>query len=146
MLGEIDRLRDHLVLRNDLVHRAVGEGLLRRERLAFEDRGQGPVGADQAGQPLGAAAARDDAEEDLRLPDEEVSVGHDPQVARPGELRAEAEGGTVEGGDVEHTAGVHPQEGPVQTFQLQCPAHRGPAHHGPEEAGPVHVLGHADDG
>jgi len=35
------------------------------------------VGADQAGQSLGAATARIDSEEHFRVADEEVAVSHD---------------------------------------------------------------------
>ena len=46
--------------------------------------------ADQAGQPLGAAAARDDAEQDLGLPKARLLAG-DAEVAGQRELAAAAE-------------------------------------------------------
>jgi hypothetical protein len=71
------RPRDDLVRRADLVDGPVGQRLRGRERLAIEDGNQGSVGADQSGQSLGAAPARHDSQEHLRLADEEVSVSHD---------------------------------------------------------------------
>ena len=48
------------------------------------------LGPDQPGQPLGAAGARDDAEQDLRLAEGRV-VGGDPDVGAQRELAAAAE-------------------------------------------------------
>ena len=46
-------------------------------RLALEDGNQGSVGADQAGQSLGAATTWIDSEEHFRVTDEEAAVSHD---------------------------------------------------------------------
>ena len=70
--------------------RPVGESLRGRERLALKDGYQGSVGADQAGQSLGAATPWIESEEHFRVADEELSVSHDTQIARPGEFRTEA--------------------------------------------------------
>jgi hypothetical protein len=114
---QFGRPRDDLV-RDDLVDGPVGQRLRGRERLAFEDGNQGSVGADETGQSLGAATARHDSEEHFRLADEEVSVSHDAQIARPGELRAETERRTVEGGHEDDAAAIHPQERRVQSVEL----------------------------
>ncbi len=45
------------------------------------------MGADQARESLGSAAARHDPEEDFRLTDEEVPVGHDAQDRGPRRIR-----------------------------------------------------------
>jgi hypothetical protein len=94
--------------------------------MATKDR----VGADEAGQSLGAATAWHDSQEHLGLADEEVSVSHDAQIARPGELRAEAERRTVEGGNEDDAAAVHPQERRVQSVEFDGSPQRGPSHHG----------------
>jgi hypothetical protein len=88
------------------------------------------VSADQAGQSLGAATARHDSEQHLRLADEEVSLGHDAQIARPGEFRTETESRTVEGGNEDDAAAVHPQERRVQAVELDGSPQWGPAQHG----------------
>ena len=132
--------------RHDLVDGPVGQRLRGRERLALEDRDQRLVGADQPGQPLGATTARNDAQEDFGLADEEVAVGHDPQIACPGELRAQAESRTVEGGNEDDTAGVHPQKRRVQAVELDGSPQRSPAHHRLQDTGAVYASGHAHDG
>lgn len=101
------------------------------------------MGADQAGQPLGAATARHDSEEHFGLADEEVSVGHDAQIARPGEFRAETESRTVQGGNEDDAAAVHPQERRVQAVELDGSPQRGPAHHGLQDTGSVRASGHS---
>ena len=106
------------------------ESLRRGEGLALQDGDQGAVRADQAGQSLGSATARHDAEQDLGLADEEVAVGHHPQVVGPRELGAQAQGRTVEGGDEDDAASVHLQERLVQALELdrrpqRCVAQRG---------------------
>jgi hypothetical protein len=126
-----------------LVDGPVGESLRRRERLAFEDGNQRSVGADQAGQPLGAATPWIDSQEHFGVADEEVSVSHDTQIARPGQLRAQAERRTVKGGNEDGAAGVHPQQRRVQAVELDGTSQRGPAHHGLQDTGAVRDSGQA---
>jgi hypothetical protein len=76
------------------------------------------VCADRAGQPLGSATARHDPEKRLRLTDEEVPVSHHAKIAGPSELRVETERRTVEGGNEDDPAPVHPQERRVQAVEL----------------------------
>src|SRR5690348_702479 len=59
----------HLVVRDDGVHHADLQRLLGADVPAGHHDVLGPRRADQPGQPLGAAGARDDAEQDLRLAD-----------------------------------------------------------------------------
>ena len=70
MFGKFGRPRD-LVPRDDIVDGPVGEPP-GGERLAFEDGNQGSVGADQAGQPLGAATPWIDSQEHFGVADEEL--------------------------------------------------------------------------
>ena len=70
-------------------------------------------------------------------------VSHDTQIARPGQLRAEAERRTVKGGNEDGAAGVHPQERRVQAVLLDGTPQRGPAHHGLQDTGSVRDSGHA---
>ena len=69
---------------------------MRRASSAFdlaagEDQVLGPGGPDQAGQPLRAAAAGDDAEQDLGLAEHGL-LGGDAEVAGQGQLAPAAEG------------------------------------------------------
>jgi hypothetical protein len=69
-------------------------------------------------------------QEHLRLTDDEVPVSHDPQVVRPGELRAETEGRPVQGSDEDDAAAVHPQERLVQAGELDRRPQRRPPYQG----------------
>ena len=108
MFGEFGGPRDYVVPRDDLVDGPVCECFRGRERLALEDGNQGSVGTDQAGQSLGAATPWIDSEEHFRVSDEEVPVSHDTQIARPGQFRTEAESRTVQSGNEDDAAGIHP--------------------------------------
>ena len=58
-----------LGVRHDLVHQPDGQRLGGADEPAGEHDVLGPGRADQPGQPLGAAGAGDQAEQDLRLAD-----------------------------------------------------------------------------
>ena len=75
---------------DDLVDQADRQRLVGLDEPAGEDQVLGPARADQAGQPLGAAGARDDAEQHLGLAERGV-VGGDPDVGAQRELAAAAE-------------------------------------------------------
>ena len=79
-----------LVLRHDPVDEPDRERLVGAHLPPAPDQLLGARRADEPGQPLRAARARDDAEQDLGLPDARV-VGGDAQVARDRELEAAAE-------------------------------------------------------
>ena len=68
----------------------IGERLLGTDEAAGEDDVLRLGRADQPGQPLGPAGARDDPEQDLRLAELRV-VGRDPDVGAERELAAAAE-------------------------------------------------------
>ena len=104
------------------------------------------MGADQPGQSLAAAAARHDPEEDFRLADEELAIGHHAQIARPGEFRAQTQRRTVEGGNEDDAAGVHAQERRVQAVELGGSPQRGPAQNRLGDAGAVYASGQAQNG
>ena len=70
----------------------------RRTVAAAEHQVLGPGRADQAGEALGAAAAGDDAEQDLGLTEAGVVAG-DAEVAGQGQLAAAAEREPGDGGD-----------------------------------------------
>src|SRR6266480_3432500 len=61
------RPRNEVVLGNDFVDQADPVGLLCVDHFGAENQVQGPSLADQAGQPLRAAVARDDANGHFRL-------------------------------------------------------------------------------
>ena len=103
------------------------------------------MGADQPGQPLAAAAARHDPEEDFRLTDEELPIGHHAQIARPGEFRAQTQSRTVKCGNEDDAAGVHAQERRVQAVELGGSPKRGPAQNRLGDAGAVYAPGQAQN-
>jgi hypothetical protein len=136
--------RQQLVLGHDVIDRAKIQRFGRGERLALEDRHQRPVGADQPGQPLRAAAAGHDAEKNLGLADEEVPVGHHPQVVGPGEFGTQPERRPVERGHEDDAAGVHAQERLVHTLEVHRRAERCAVQHRTQHGtDPVRPLGGA---
>ena len=85
-----------LVGRDHLVHQAPHVRLFRLDGLARGDHFQGIAHADQAGQPLGAAAARDKA--DLHFGLAQVDAFHrHPVMAAHGNLQAAAKAVAVDG-------------------------------------------------
>ena len=75
---------------DDLVDEADGQRLVGPHLPAGEDQVLGSARADQAGQPLRAAAARDDAEQDLGLAEPGLLAG-DAEVAGQRQLATAAE-------------------------------------------------------
>jgi hypothetical protein len=146
VLGKFGRPRDDVVRRHDLVNGPIGQSLRWRERLALEDRDQRLVGADQPGQSLAAATAGHDPEEDFRLTDEELPIGHHAQIARPGEFRAQTQSRTVKCGNEDDAAGVHAQKRRVQAVELGGSPKRGPAQNRFADAGAVHAPGQPQNG
>jgi hypothetical protein len=104
------------------------------------------VGADQPGESLAAATARHDPEEDFRLTDEELPIGHDTQIARPGEFRAQAQGRTIKGGNEDDAAGVHTQERRVQAVELGGSPQRGLVQDRVRDARAVYASRQAQNG
>ena len=86
--------------RHDLVGQADPQRLLGFDLAAAEAQLLGPARPDQAGETLGTAAAGDDAEQDLGLPEHRPLAG-DPVVARQRQLAATAERVAADGGDDE---------------------------------------------
>src|SRR5690606_39186959 len=80
----------HLVRLDDLVDQSDVQRLLRLDHPAAEDEVLGPGRPDQAGQPLRAAGAGDDAEQDLGLAQLGVAAG-DAEVTAHGQLAAGAQ-------------------------------------------------------
>src|SRR6185369_10251369 len=80
---------------DDLVDEADGRGLVRADHLSGEDQLHRLALADEPGQPLRAAAAGDDAEVDLGLPELRLLRG-DPDVTRERELAPAAEAEAVD--------------------------------------------------
>ena len=80
------------------VDQADAQRLVGVDLAAGEDQVLGPGRTDQAGQPLGAAAAGDDPEQDLGLA-ELGGVADDPEVAGQRQLAAAAEGVAGHRGD-----------------------------------------------
>ena len=78
--------------------RPMAQRLVGLHLTAGEDEVLGPRGADQAGQPLGAAATGDDAEQDLGLT-ERGAVRCDAEVAGQRQLAAATQGVADDRGD-----------------------------------------------
>ena len=87
-----------LGVRHDLVGEPDRQGLGRGHVPAGEDEVLRPGGADQPRQPLRAARAGDDAEQDLRLADLRRLAEH-PEVGAEGKLKPAAERVPGDGGD-----------------------------------------------
>ena len=77
---------------------------------------------------------------------QELPIGHDTQIACPGEFRAQAESRTIEGGNEDDAAGVHPQERRVQAIELGGSPQQSPAHHRLGDTSAVHASRQACDG
>ena len=90
LLGELESLGAQLVRRKDEIDEADLLRLGRLDHVAGEDHPHRVTHADEPRQALGAAAAGDQAEVDLRLAETGL-VGGDPHVARHRELAAAAE-------------------------------------------------------
>ena len=91
LAGHRHRRRVDLVVGDDGVGQADLQRLLGAHVPAGEDQVLGLRRADQPGQPLGAAGAGDDAEQDLRLADLGRGAQH-PEVGAQRQLVAAAEG------------------------------------------------------
>ena len=99
--GELERPFDRVGV-DDLVGEADAQRLVGLDLAPGDAQLLGPARADESGEPLRAAAAGDDAEEDLRLAEHGPRPG-DAVVAREGELATAAEGVAADRGD--HEAG-----------------------------------------
>ena len=89
---------------DDLVGESDAQRLLGGHLPAGDAQLLGPARTDEAGEALRPAAARNDAEEDLRLAEHGALAG-DPVVARERQLAAAAEGVAADGGDHEAVEG-----------------------------------------
>ena len=100
--GELGRPRERgledVVRCHDPVHQPDRLRLLGPHLAPREDHLLGPRRADQPRQPLGAAPAGDDAEQDLGQPEARV-VGADPEVEGQRQLEATAQRVAVDRGD-----------------------------------------------
>ena len=105
---ELERRVQQLRARHRLLDEPPVVGLRARDRVAAEVEVERAPVADEARQPLRAAAARDQAELDLRLAELRV-LGRDPDVARHRELEPAAEAVAVDRGDDRRPARVHPR-------------------------------------
>jgi hypothetical protein len=75
---------------DDLVHQADVQRLGRAHETARVDDVLGPRGADEPGQPLGAAGPGDDPQQDLGLAEARALTGH-PEVGAQRQFEAAAE-------------------------------------------------------
>jgi hypothetical protein len=102
-----------------------------------------PLLADRAGQALGAAAAGDDPERDLRLAEARLLVGDD-HVAGQRQLAAAAEGEAGDGGDQRRLSGgdALPEGHPGR---VRCGVERALRHRPDVGAGGEDLLGAGDD-
>ena len=105
--------------RYDLVHEAKLCCLIRGERAAVEHEPQGARAAQQASEALRAAAAGQEAQQDLGLADSVIALSHDAHVAGKGQLAAAAHCGAVQRGDKHGARAIHPQQGLVKPLELQ---------------------------
>ena len=92
--------------------RPIASASVGADLAAGEDEVLGPGRADEAGQALRAAAAGDDAEQDLRLAELGLLAG-DPEVAGQGQLAAAAEGEAADARRSWRGGCGHRVEGPV---------------------------------
>ena len=102
------------------------------------------AGPTSAGQPLRAAAAGDDAEQDLGLA-EHGPLGRDAEVARQRQLAPAAEGVAADGGDHEPGDGGDGVEGVVERWRRSPAASSGAAELGDVGAGGEDPLAAGDD-
>ena len=111
-LGDhLDRPLPQALARDQLADEPEFERLPRRDRPSGPEDLPGGLHADEAGQPLGAAGARDDAQVRLRLHREHPeSLPADPGVAGHGQLVAAADRHPVQGAD----DGLREARDPVQ--------------------------------
>ena len=101
--GEGQRPLERVAL-DDLVGEADAQRFLGGDLTARDAQLLGPARPDQPGEPLRTATARNDAEEDLRLPEHGAFAG-DAIVARQRQLAATAERVAADGGDHEAVEG-----------------------------------------
>ena len=107
--GEGDARLDEAAAVGEAVEQAERVGGGGVERVAADDGGEGGGEADQAGQALGAAGARQEAELDLGQAEFRPRIG-DPIVAGECEFEAAAQRGAVDGGDDRRAGGFDPVE------------------------------------
>ncbi len=88
----------HVIGRHHPVHQSDGQRFLGPDLAAGEDEFLGPGRTDQAGQPLGAAAAGDHAEQHFGQADLGV-LGADAEVTGQGQFQTAAQGVAIDGGD-----------------------------------------------
>ena len=103
---EVQGGRECLLGRHDLRDETEGSGFVGPDRPSGQHELHGPRGADRPGQPLGAAAAGDDPELDLGLPEDRVAP-RDDHVARHGELAATSQRVAPHGRDRGRRHGRH---------------------------------------
>ena len=89
--GPLEGPVEHRLGRHHLVDEPHRQRLVGAHLTAGEDQVLGPARADQAREALGAAAAGDDAEQDLRLAEASLLAG-DAEVAGQRQLAAAAQG------------------------------------------------------
>src|SRR6185436_2833265 len=96
--GELQGLGAQLLGGHHDLDETDASGFRRVDHVAGEDEAHGLADADEAGEALRAAAARDEAELDLRLAEARLFRG-DPDVARQRELASAAQAEAVDHGD-----------------------------------------------
>jgi hypothetical protein len=108
-LGCRDRRRAEDAGRHQLVHQPQTERLGAALALAGEDQAERRARADEPGQPLAAAGARDEAQLHLGEPELGLGmIGGDTIVARERQLEAAAQAGAVDRGDDRLGQRLHP--------------------------------------
>ncbi len=95
--GKLHCLGAQRVGRHDPIYQSDPERLLSAQVAPGEDDVLCSRRPDEAGQPLGTPAARDDAEQDLGLA-QPGPTGHEPKIARQGQLEASAKGSAGDDG------------------------------------------------
>ena len=106
-LREGHRLLPEFRPREDAVEEAPFEGVLRRDHAPGRHEVDCAALADEAGEPLGPAGSRQDAEGDLWQADPPCAVGCDPEIRRHRDLEAAADAVSVDRRDEQLRRALH---------------------------------------
>ena len=123
----LHRLGDEPVVRKDAVDEPDLKRLLGRQQLRLEDQLERPRRPDRAREPLRPAGPRHHAERHLRQPDRACVVGDVAEVAREGELAADAQRLAVDRRDHGLVQPLDHAEERVERLEVEDPAELRPA-------------------
>ena len=120
VVGDVQRPRARLAGRDHVVHEPGRLRLVGVHPPPREDQLLGEGRAQEAGQELGAADAREDAERRLGNPEHGRLAGHD-EVGQDGQLAPSGQREALDGGDDGHRAAQHAQSRLLEDDVLGTP-------------------------